>query len=879
VKRAGPFLPGQKLVNCLTFLICLASRQLCLFRYCNTGRGAVMVAPRLLELRIHGVSNTAPPDVLGAGYGEIERVAGDDDTGFWRLKVVPARRVITEAYSWGQLTSGRRTARNDLRRALWMMLLPFTLGNVAFWARRSVPVEPDADSPVSAEGMAGYMIRLLCLSLTGGLTLAATGAGVDLVAWQCDASCPTTVPGLGFLRQGWWSEGMHPLAVGLLAPIALLAGLWLLARMTYQYEAAVPEMTNGDGPDLPAVSQMDQATFWCGEGQIRRLALLHLAFGGAVAGATVLGAVLTLDARAGAAPVLPGLLLGLVFAAVVVLVLLMVASPAVIRRRAGIGYGASVAPLVLAGAGLLGTAVYAFLADHAGIAPGPARGTLPLFGGTVSWMFAVQFLAVLAVAGLTRWGWPGLVPACIGVAVVLFARFPSSVDVDLTARQRFVVVFGGLLLTALVFLLPGRRPPRTDNPTDARNTRLAQPVWHGQSAAVLAGLGWLIGVLYAAGVLFRLADYLNAGEPTTGNRKIVVPTPLVWSAAGLSIAALVPVLAAGLAWSMTQRHRKRLVTAWNNAHPGAGDHEKRRYLDVASAEALHTFVEEQGLRFVGWLTVPMILLLAGGVAGGFSQLTPAEFFGTEAHPNAFLAALTNIGTTLAMLAIAGLAAAGFLAYRNDTVRRTIGVIWDIGTFWPRSAHPFAPPCYAERVVPQLVTRMCNLPDSDGGAGIILAGHSQGAVIATATIRLLPPQRRARVFLLTFGTQLNRLYGRLFPAFFAPTQLQDLANRLTRPGENPRWCSFYRRTDPLGYPIDVHLAGWSADAQPLPDPDQYAPTNGEVLDPPIHGHSDYPLDPTYLTTRTTAAENLIAHHSTDQQKRHHSRQARRDTGGR
>ncbi|MBI1758728.1 MAG: hypothetical protein HYR62_05830 [Actinobacteria bacterium] len=817
--------------------------------------------PRILELRVHGVSNPPPPNILDSHGAPIRLVAGDSDTGFWRLADPPPGPVVTEAYSWGQLTSGRRTGRNDLRRALWMVLLPLSLANVAFWARPRLPADPRRDRPwpPSADGLAGYLVRLVCLSLTGTLALAATGITADLVAWQCDGGCPSRVPGLGFLGHDWWSVGTRPLSVGLLGPVAVLVGLWLLSRRTYQYEA-VTAHTAGRGGPVTAVTQMDSPDFWRGEGQIHRLAALHLAFGGGAASLAVLGAILVLDGRAGAAPWLAGLTLGPLLGLAVLLPVAMLAMPAVVRRGTG-GRHWTVLPLGCAVAGLLGTAGYAVLADPAGI-PASHR-SLPLYGGMVSWLFATQFLLVLAIAGLTRWRWRGLLPTGVGVAAVLCARYPWLVGVDLSTRGRFVVVLTGLVLAGGLVVLPGR-PAAGTGPAAVR-ARLSQPAWHGEAAALLTGLGWLVAVFYSAAVLFRVADYLNGAEPPTSGRTVLVPTPLTWNATGLTVTLAAPLAAVWLAWRWTRRTRRRLVTDWDRAHPRAGAHERRRFVDVATARAMHSFAEERGLAMVGWLAVPVLVVLAAGVAGGFSTVTPAELFGAPGRPDPVLAWLSDTGATLVALVFTGLVGTGFLAYRNDTARRTIGIVWDLSTFWPRAAHPFGPPCYAERVVPQLVTRICNLPPASGGAGIILAGHSQGSTIATATVRQLPDGDRARVFLLTFGTQLNRLYGRVFPAFFGPAALRDLAERL-RPagGTEPRWRSLHRATDPLGYPVDVRIDGWAVEpvdaagnAIPLPDPTGLAPSDGQVLDPPIRGHSDYPAAPEYQTVRDAAAARLLS----------------------
>src|SRR5680860_985946 len=83
------------------------------------------------ELRIHGVSGTPPEAMLQHPHARL--VAGDSRAVFHR-RWFPAHddldvphRSHREAFSWGGLTSGGAS------RALWLLLLPFALVNVASW--------------------------------------------------------------------------------------------------------------------------------------------------------------------------------------------------------------------------------------------------------------------------------------------------------------------------------------------------------------------------------------------------------------------------------------------------------------------------------------------------------------------------------------------------------------------------------------------------------------------------------------------------------------------------------------------------------------------------------------------------------------------------
>jgi hypothetical protein len=198
-------------------------------------------------------------------------------------------------------------------------------------------------------------------------------------------------------------------------------------------------------------------------------------------------------------------------------------------------------------------------------------------------------------------------------------------------------------------------------------------------------------------------------------------------------------------------------------------------------------------------------------------------------------------STAAITASVGaLVASVVLAGSKKSLARPWGLLWDLMCFLPRAAHPFAPPCYTERVVPELRSRIDRWLGDDGsgpkpGRTVVLSAHSLGGVIAVATLlaRWDGPAGDAdpRVALLTYGTQLRAYFGRFFPELFGPAVLgtrsspaprvwrvdpwlrapatpnphaYTLVDALTTRGRPTRWRSLWRRTDFIGFPVDDYV---------------------------------------------------------------------------
>ena len=184
----------------------------------------------------------------------------------------------------------------------------------------------------------------------------------------------------------------------------------------------------------------------------------------------------------------------------------------------------------------------------------------------------------------------------------------------------------------------------------------------------------------------------------------------------------------------------------------------------------------------------------------------------------------------------------------------VGVLWDVITFWPRANHPLTPPCYGERAVPELVGQVAYLVS--GSRRLVLTGHSQGSVIAAATVLQADGAGLSRVGLLTFGCPLRRLYARNFPAYFGLTTLE--AVRAREPG---RWINLWALTDPIGSWVFADANTALADAPRTVDC-RLRDVIGLDREPrgnypPICGHSGFWTRPEYPAAVRLLAEVLGA----------------------
>ncbi|WP_428956580.1 hypothetical protein [Streptomyces sp. cg35] len=740
-----------------------------------------------LELLVHGVGGTTPQEMLDDP--RTVRVSGDETAAvFRRVDDVDAEsrpedyrgKPVPEAYVWCNLTSGNGS------RALWLVLLPFMIVNLAHWMR------PNALRKSGAVRFYGLLVRLAGLTLTVLFVAAACEVALDLTAWQCagTAACGEQRTWLGFLAVdahgdgGWWSQPGRRLALAALVPTALTALLWYLSHRTWSaYESHLPPSHQPEPDDGDTSTALGKPGFWYGRRLVARLRAAHSAAGLL----TVAAAVGTAAARHDRAPGGPVLL--------------------------------DILGRILVGALLVGAVVVIGVVAHRGRSENTLDVGLDRVLVRVLPYGALALLALsMLYAGWSRPGWSSS------------GRLPGDVTFGGIALVQGSLVVALAVVAKVIY---GRAPDR----------RTALRGLGGPATAMLA---CALGGVMTGGVAQRVADWLDG---TSGLIK-GPPVLLSWQASVIPpllvvIAALCAALAVRTARVKKRETAQVRIDYHLDGRPGAsGEPSDEARTDRIAGTRARAALTDRAPLMIGVISSVTLLLGALAVAGAWStgDVPGAAAEGTYSVVEGAADTAQALGSWLIGVGFILFVTWGRRAYKDPSARRTIGILWDVGTFWPRAAHPFAPPCYAERAVPDLTWRMDTWTRTTGGR-LVLSGHSQGSVLAAAAAWQLHPSVRKRVGLLTYGSPLERLYGRWFPAHFGPAALTSLHRQVDC------WRNLHRRTDPIGGPIRLSGdCGPQVDHPALLDPLAYGRTEQHPLPAPILGHSDYQADPVFAEER-------------------------------
>jgi hypothetical protein len=428
-----------------------------------------------------------------------------------------------------------------------------------------------------------------------------------------------------------------------------------------------------------------------------------------------------------------------------------------------------------------------------------------------------------------------------------------------------------LALTIILLVSPiGRKEGRSERRKERERT-----AWHGMAPGVFLMLSLAVSMLLSSLVTVTSGDWLNNGRsastlisgvsriplPQTSrpclltcqkpppDPVLIVPTAYVWFGV-MSLVTLVVMLGFFLFLLVVARGGDRLKPA-----PETGQLE-RIDAKVKWSAALGLELERRKARGFASIThraeiLVGVLALFSGLAASSSVLVSASLWHPPAAGGSFLGDV--IGLAVVGVALAGLTLVGALVGGKVVGGgRPLGLLWDLMCFLPRAGHPFGPPCYAERAVPDLLSRCKNWLGTDvqdtaiPGRRVVLSAHSLGSVLAAATVfNFRKPE--PGLSLLTYGSQLRGYFSRLLPELLGPTVLgvtpcigsitlgpdpwrADTAKQLDPLGEgevtlrarltgsgipvardqagqtpegarlDPRWVSLWRRTDYIGFPV-------------------------------------------------------------------------------
>ncbi|MER5936699.1 hypothetical protein ABT121_05180 [Streptomyces sp. NPDC001928] len=790
--------------------------------------------------RVPGTGGVEVVELLVPGLGPVDRdrmlrprgrgrETGDDKAGFYRSAdrdpgVVPGTEdqlLVREIYDWTRLTIGGAS------RALWLFLMPFLLINLVAWMQPRWPSRVDGRGTKLAGAVYEFAARLLALSLTVLVVGTFGQVAMDQFAWQCHPAVEKRVCGdqageaLAGLPGPQWG-----LALAALVPAGVAFVLLRVARDAKQeYLPVLPTVTadeaeaarrRRDADGLP----LELAGFWEHNRREPGIAAQHV-WAGLLTTAALLTWTPMHQDPAGSTAKTIGIAL---FAVISAMALVVVVSVPALYRKFGIR-----------------------LPEHSLRARLVAR----------TWYLSTKPIKIERETGTmtllplwpTRYPLPaGICCAVVNAAALLYCLWPDrqwrvegqlpGIQVQSTALLLAQGVGVALLLISAV-LLP------------CKGTRRGMALF-GHAGAAVAVLACFLGWLYTV----ALAQWTSAW--LAEDRAGPVVTEPVHRMGMILLPVLVTVaLAAAVMWVVVRLLPVPAPDVPRPAHPDRSDadltKDDQRHLNLlTAARRRHTYL----LRELNWLIGFSALAIVVWIVL-FDQLKGLRK--PEEGARSLIYDLLGAASVPLLAALAALMLFAFrtLALRPE-MRQNAGLAWAFGAFWPRAVHPFAPPSWTTRAVPELVRRLQFLL-RDEHRLVLIRASSMGSVLALAAIWQLEARERERIGLLTSGCPVGMYFSRQYPGFVCGESIRWLAPCGAR-AKLGAWTNVWRDTDPLGGPVGIECVDrqWPDDAEDWQGVRGVMARRSErhPVFPPINGHRNYTTDDLMIRERDRVLERLL-----------------------
>ena len=371
---------------------------------------------------------------------------------------------------------------------------------------------------------------------------------------------------------------------------------------------------------------------------------------------------------------------------------------------------------------------------------------------------------------------PHVVSFVTALVMGIFALLSVSAGLISVGALVFATFFGavlGLAIGIVIESILGLNPPETPGILEQNGA-----AW--VAIAMLGFLWWL--AVTAIFLSWRKTEHTAEKGVLALLRRVVLQAPVLFKSAAV-YGIVAGGIAAFLGWQYEAWEPKALVVP----APDSPVYD----IAIFAGAFLVVFLTLRVAHHFGWKLAPLVILGAGLIVlAAYRDFFIVEFFKVQI---ALKGNLVDLAVAIAIIVpgafmLRSIWTGAGSSEEGRKKRRNVGILWDMGSFWPRWYHPLAPPAYGPVAVTQLRKEL------ESHQRDVLGAHSQGSLISAVALIYTDGAKKPHR-LITYGSQLGVLYPGMFPG--AGIGDEDGLVEKVYAAYGSEWLNLYRDTDPIG----------------------------------------------------------------------------------